>query len=189
MDSFIRGVATLSRACGVVSALLIAISVLVVTHMVFMRYGLGRATVWQTEFVIYALIGATLIGSPYVLLHRGHVNMDVVPLYSGPRLRWWLAVVANAGSLVFVLLLLWYGALLWHESWVRDWHSDTVWRAPLWIPYAALPIGMALLALQYVAEILSLLSGRTLPFGLPPGRGAEALLEGAVHPLPADPRP
>jgi TRAP-type C4-dicarboxylate transport system permease small subunit len=43
-----------------------------------------------------------------------------------------------------------------------------MWRARLWIPYAAMPVGLALLSLQYVAEIMKLVSGRELPFGLPP---------------------
>jgi TRAP-type C4-dicarboxylate transport system permease small subunit len=180
MDRFIRAVAALSRACGVAAALLIAVSVLVIVHMVASRYLLRLPTIWQTEFVSYSIIAATLIGSPYVLLHRGHVNMDILPLYLQQRGRWWLALIATITSLGFVLLLLCYGARFWHEVWTNDWHSDTVWRVPLWIPYLALPVGMAILALQYVAEIIALVSGRTLPFGLPLKRGAEALLESAA---------
>ena len=63
------------------------------------------------------------------------------------------------------------GVAFWHEAWAEDWHSDTVWRVPLWIPYLSLPVGMGILSLQYVADILSLLSGRDLPFGLPAKAG------------------
>jgi TRAP-type C4-dicarboxylate transport system permease small subunit len=38
----------------------------------------------------------------------------------------------------------------------------------LWIPYAALPLGMALLALQCLAELLALATGRRSPFGPEP---------------------
>ena len=58
---------------------------LVVCQMVFVRYVLNQNTIWQTDFVTYSLIAATFIGSPYVLLTRGHVNVDVLPLYLGPR--------------------------------------------------------------------------------------------------------
>ena len=180
MDRFIRAVAMVSRACGVAAAVLIAVSVLVIAHMVALRYFFGRPTIWQTEFVSYSIIAATLIGSPYVLLHRGHVNMDILPIYLQQRARWWLALIAEAMALGFVLLLFWYGAWFWHEAWTSDWHSDTVWRVPLWIPYLALPVGMGILALQYAADIMALISGRALPFGLPPKRGAEALLESAA---------
>lgn len=177
MDSFIKGVAAVSRALGVVAALLIAVSVLVVCHMVFVRYVLGHTTIWQTEFVTYAIIAATLIGSPYVLLKRGHVNVDLVPLWASLKLRWWLHVLSSIITIAFVGYIAFVGAELWWESWHLNWHSDTVWRVPLWIPYAALPIGMAILTLQAIADLLSMLTGRTKPFGLPDAVGFEAANE------------
>ena len=56
----------------------------VVCQMVFVRYVLNQTTIWQTDFVTYSLVAATFIGSPYVLLTRGHVNVDVLPLLSRP---------------------------------------------------------------------------------------------------------
>ena len=44
--------------------------------------------------------------------------------------------------------------------------SDTMWRARLWIPYASMPIGLAILALQSLADIGNLLTGREPPFGI-----------------------
>jgi TRAP-type C4-dicarboxylate transport system permease small subunit len=183
VDSFVRLVATLSRAAGVLAAALIVVSVFIVCQMVLWRYALGRATTWQTEFVIYSLVATTLVGSPYVLLHRGHVNMDIVVLYAGERLRFWLALAATLLSLAFCALLFFYGVYFWHEAWARGWRSDTVTRVPLWIPYLSLPLGMGLLVLQLVAELGCLLTGRTRPFGLPP---KESLPPGTLHPIPAD---
>ena len=36
---------------------------------------------------------------------------------------------------------------------------NTVWRARLWVPYAAMPIGLGLLVLQYLGELVSLVTG------------------------------
>jgi TRAP-type C4-dicarboxylate transport system permease small subunit len=168
MDSFVRFAAAASRATGVLAAALVVLSVLVVCHMVVARYFFGQPTVWQTEFVVYALVATTLVGSPYVLLHRGHVNMDVAVLYAGQRLRFWLALAAGAVSLAFCGLLFVYGLAFWHEAWASGWRSDTVNRVPLWIPYLSLPVGMGLLTLQLAADLLCLVTGRALPFGLPP---------------------
>ncbi len=183
MDIFVRLVAQASRATGVLAAGLILISVIVVCQMVAARYFFGHPTTWQTEFVVYALVATTLIGSPYVLLHRGHVNMDIVVLYANQRARFWLALLADAVSLLFCGLMFFYGLTFWHEAWASDWHSDTVTRVPLWIPYLSLPVGMGLLALQLLADMLCLLTGRTLPFGLAP-RGSGT--PGMLHAEPAD---
>ncbi len=79
LDVFVAAVRTVSRAAGGFAAALIAIGVLVVCEMVFVRYVLNQNTIWQTDFVTYSLIAATFIGSPFVLMTRGHVNVDVLP--------------------------------------------------------------------------------------------------------------
>jgi len=169
MTAFIAVVARLSRLSGGVSAALIAAAALVVCQMVFLRYVLNESTVWQTEFVTYALIAATFVGSPYLLLTRGHVNIDLLPIYLGRRARFALAIFAAAVSFVFCAIVAWQGALLWHEALAAGWRSETVWGVRMWIPYLAMPVGMGLLSLQYVADILSLATGREPPFGIAAG--------------------
>ena len=166
LTTFVRAVHLVSQFCGFVAASLVALGVLIVCEMVYVRYALGRNTIWQTDFVTYCLVGATFIGSPYVLMTRGHVNVDVLPHYLSGRKRWWLAVFAALVSLSFsaTLAVLTFG--LWHEAWENRWLSETVWRARLWIPYASMPIGLGLLSLQCLADLLGLLSGRDPPFGV-----------------------
>jgi len=170
LDRFVRAVRALSRICGFVAAGLIALGVLVVCHMVFVRYVLNQNTIWQTDFVTYCLVAATFIGSPFVLMTRGHVNVDVLPLYAGPRLRYWLAIFASVLTLFFVLTMSVVTFLFWQEAWDNKWVSDTMWRARLWIPYACMPVGLSILTLQCIADMACLMSGREPPFGLAAGR-------------------
>jgi len=171
MKTFTCLVAALSRLCGIAAALMVLTSVLVVCQMVFMRYVLNSATNWQTEFVTYILIASTFVGSPYVLLTRGHVNVDLLPLYVSHRWRVVLALLASSVSLAFCLIITWYGYQLWLESWDKAWLSDSMWGVRMWIPYSAMPIGFAVLSLQYVADILSLIAGHDMPFGINPQHG------------------
>lgn len=157
MEYFVRGVAWLSRACGVLSAALIGISAIVICEMVFLRYALRLPTIWQTEFVSYAVIAAVFLGSPYVLLHGGHVNVDLFSEHLKPRARCGLAVFARLLSLVFCVVVAASGYALWRKSWVNNWHSDSLWEVRLWIPYLAMPVGLTLVALQYLAQIMRLL--------------------------------
>ena len=87
MDRYVRGVTLLSQICGVFAAGLLAASVVIVCEMVFIRYVLNENTIWQTDFTTYCLIAATFVGSPYVLMTRGHVNVDILPHYMGPKAR------------------------------------------------------------------------------------------------------
>src|SRR5712691_11938610 len=119
MDSFVRAVKRISQLCGIVAAALIALGVLVVCHMVFVRYVLNHNTIWQTDLTTYCLIAATFIGSPYVLMTRGHVNVDVLPHYTGRRARWWLAVFSGILTLAFSVVLAALTFHFWQEAWTN----------------------------------------------------------------------
>jgi TRAP-type C4-dicarboxylate transport system permease small subunit len=164
LDTYIRVVRFLSRVSGVVAALLIAFAVLVICDMVIERYGLNRTTIWQIDVVTYSIVAATFVGSPYVLLHHGHVNVDILPMHAGPRTRYWLALFTAGLSFAFCAVLWWLCTRFWYQSWSLGWHSDTVWRARLWIPYLSMPVGLGLLVLQYIAELVCVATGRAKPF-------------------------
>ena len=168
MDLFIRGVRAVSMVCGVVAAAALIAAVLVVCQMVAFRYFLNLSTVWQTEFVTFAIVGATFIGCPYVLLTRGHVNVDLVPLYIGPKSRFVLALVSAVAAFAFSVIVAYYSAEHFYQAWDGGWVTETVWALPLWIPLLPMPIGMGLLALQYLADIICLVTGRDAPFGIQP---------------------
>ena len=168
MDYFIRAVRLLSQASGIAAAVLTALAVVVVCQMVFIRYVLNQNTIWQTDFVTFSLVAATFIGAPYVLMTKGHVNVDVLPIYVEQRARWWLALFAISISLAFALTMAVLTAQFWHEAWENNWRSESMWRARLWIPYAAMPVGLGLLTLQYIVDLINLLTGREPPFGMPP---------------------
>jgi TRAP-type C4-dicarboxylate transport system permease small subunit len=82
-----------------------------------------------------------------------------------------LALIASLLSLLFCLVITWTGLELWVEAWGNGWTSDTIWAVRLWIPYLAMPIGFGIMSLQYAADILSLLRGEDLPFGIKPEEG------------------
>lgn len=156
MNAYVRIVSAASRVGGFVAIMLIAVSALIVSQMVFLRYVLNASTIWQTEFVIYALVAATFLGSPYVLLEKGHVNIDILQKVSGPRVRLALEIASSVVGLTFCMLFAWSGWHHFYEAWANNWTTDTVWAPPLWIPLLPIPAGVGLLCLQYVAEIFKL---------------------------------
>jgi len=180
-DRFARGVRALSTLCGFVAAGLVALAVVIVCEMVFVRYVLNRSTIWQTDFITYCITAATFIGSPYVLLTRGHVNVNVLPLHLSPRRRYVLALFASIVSAAFCAVMTVMTFLFWKEAWDNRWVSDTMWRERLWIPYSSMPIGLGLLTLQYVVDIVRLVTRRDPPFDIPIGDDAAAVQAAAAR--------
>jgi TRAP-type C4-dicarboxylate transport system permease small subunit len=177
MDAYIRAVTFLSRAAGVAAAFMIAIAVLVICDIVVERYILNLTTIWQIDVVTYCIVGATFIGSAYVLMTRGHVNVDVLPLHLKGPVRYWLALATMVMGFGFVIVLFVLCTAYWYQAWANNWHSDTVWRAPLWVPFLSMPIGLGLLFLQYAVEFINLVSGRTPPFGISEQASAEEIAQ------------
>lgn len=162
MTLFLKCIDRASQFLGAVAMLLLAAAVLVVCQMIFIRYVMNASTVWQTEFVIYSIMASTFLGSSYVLLHRGHVGVDLLPSMMGGTGRYILELIGGLISLAFCTVLAYSGWIYFHEAWEGGWKTDTVWSLPLWIPLLPLPVGIGMLCLQYVAEIIKLSRGNSL---------------------------
>ena len=131
--------------------------------MVLVRYIFAQPTIWQTEFVTFAVVATTLLGSPYVLLTRGHVTVDLLPHYLATRPRRYLALAASILAWAACAVLAWTGWQYFHEAWEFGWTTESVWGPPLWIPLLTLPVGLGILTLQYTADVLCLVTGRPRP--------------------------
>ena len=157
MFAFIKFIHSLSKLCGVISTALIASAVLVTTQMVIVRYLFKMSTVWQTEYVIFSLAAATFIGAPYVLMKKGHVNVDLIPYYLNQKGKNILAIAAAILALIFLLVLFYSSVQLTNHAWVKNIKTPTIWSFPMWKVYIFLPIGMGIMILQYLADILSII--------------------------------
>ena len=152
----VRVIEAISNVAGVVACLLLVAAAVVVCQMIFVRAVLGWSTIWQTEFTVYSATAAIFIGASYVLMHKGHVGVDVVPMLVKGSARLWLARIANLLGFLFCAGMLYASWFYLHEAWAENWKTETVWAIPLWIPILPLFIGFALLCLQYVAEFIKL---------------------------------
>ncbi|MEQ8286804.1 TRAP transporter small permease [Thalassospira sp.] len=164
LDHVINVVHLLSKASGITAASMFFIAMLLICQLVFIRYILNSSTVWQTEAVIYLMIGGTLIGLPYVQLLRGHVNVDLLPMYlkQGPRKI--LAVATLLCGIAISGMFTFYGMELVIEAYQGGWKSPTIWAPELWKPYLMLPVGFGLLFLQFLADLMCLLTNRSKAF-------------------------
>jgi len=171
LPGWVRAVNALSRAFGIFAAALLVVSIGVICQMVFVRAVLGQSAIWQTEFSIFAVVAATFLGAPYVLLTRGHVAVDVLPLMVAHKARRRLFIAGYLALLAFCALFLWASLPWWYETWVNNQTTASLWRARLWIPYLSVPVGLALLCLQAASELVLVLTRRALPFNLRPDEG------------------
>lgn len=137
------------------SGLAIAGAGLVLTWEVVGRYFLGIASDWQDELSTFLLIGATFASAAWTQARRGHVGIDALSMIlpkGADNARRRLADFCACIFCSFFAVKCWQ---LLVEAWVDDQTTPSSWGAPLWIPYACMTFGMALLALQQALQVFT----------------------------------
>ena len=155
-DKFIRLTNWLAKACGVFAAGCLFLSIVIITELVFERYLFKSAITWQTELVTMLLVASTFIGSAYVLSEKAHVSMEWIYDFLSKKNIIRLKIFTSFLSLLFFLILFYFGFLMVEEAFTKNYTTGTVWDPPLWVPYSSMMIGAALMILQYFAEIMKL---------------------------------
>ena len=145
-----------AKACGAFAVLALLLSILVIVELVFERYFFQRAITWQTELVTMLLVASTFIGSVYVLSEKSLVSMEWIYDFLSKKNIIRLKIFTSSISLLFFLILFYFGFLMFEEAFTKNYSTGTVWDPPLWIPYSSMMLGALLMILQYIAEIIKL---------------------------------
>jgi TRAP-type C4-dicarboxylate transport system permease small subunit len=150
----VRAIELVTTAFGVAAALLLVAATIIVCQMIFVRSVLGWSTIWQTDFVIYSATAAIFLGAAYVLSQKGHVGVDFIQSHLKGGIRRAVDRFGMIAGFIFCAIMAYASWHYFHEALSNGWRTETVWAIPLWIPTLPLPLGFALLCLQYVAEFI-----------------------------------
>ncbi|MFI4983538.1 MAG: TRAP transporter small permease, partial [Nevskiales bacterium] len=122
---------------------------------VFGRYIDSRlSSGWGDELIVYIVVWAVMIVASQLVRHDGHVRPDIVLRLLPPGGQRWLEVFNCLVALVFCAGLFWYGWQIVDTAWMLDEHSYTGLSFPMYIYYAALPTGCALMFVRYVIRLV-----------------------------------
>ncbi|MEF1251175.1 TRAP transporter small permease [Vibrio owensii] len=147
-----------------------AMTLLTFANVIF-RYVFNDNILWALELTVFMFAWMVLVGASYGVKKHFHIGVDVIiNMVSEPK-RKILALLAAAGCLAFSILLLvgswnyWYPFVTeraWYETddipmpemfqFLADWlnEGERYEKLPRFIPYFALPLGMALLTFRFV---------------------------------------
>ena len=148
-----RALGLLNGAIVVAASIALVLACVILSHSVVVRYFLHQPTYWQDEAAVFLLVGATFLSAAYVQSRRGHIGIEAFAsiLPAGiDRLR---RLLIDVASLAFCAFFAWKSWTLLHEAWVDGQVTSSTWAPPLWIPYAAMTGGMALLCLQIALQV------------------------------------
>jgi TRAP-type C4-dicarboxylate transport system permease small subunit len=154
----------LSRALGFINAAIVRVSsvalviaALVLTYSVASRYFLHLSTDWQDELSVFLIVGAVFMSSSAIQARRGHVSIEAIVTLLPERVNRVRQIVVDVASFAFCAFFAWKSWLLLDEAFVENYHSESTWGPPLWIPYSLMTVGMTLLSLQILLQIATAL--------------------------------
>lgn len=148
---------------------------------VIMRYVFNDNILWALELTVFMFAWMVLVGASYGVKKHFHIGVDVVINLAPEGGRKIYALIAVACCLTFSTLLLigswnyWYPFATeraWYETddipmpemlqFLADWlnEGERYEKLPRFIPYAALPIGMALLTFRFLQIAYQILTGK-----------------------------
>ncbi|AIW14631.1 TRAP transporter small permease [Vibrio europaeus] len=157
-----------------------AMTLLTFANVVF-RYVFNDNILWALELTVFMFAWMVLVGASYGVKKHFHIGVDVVINLAPEQLRKIYALIAAACCLAFSILLLigswnyWYPFATeraWYETddipmpemlqFLADWlnEGERYEKMPRFIPYMALPIGMALLTFRFAQITLQIISGK-----------------------------
>lgn len=152
----------LNLFCAVLGAVLLSMIAAIICFEVLIRWLGGASQLWVIEVSEYALLFITFLGAPYLLEKNLHVVMDLV--YDSLSGRWRLLLQLMNATIGFALcaVLTVVGISVVIEQYGLGVRQVTVMRPQSWWITAALPVGMALMAVQFLDQIIRTLRAEVL---------------------------
>jgi TRAP-type C4-dicarboxylate transport system permease small subunit len=158
-----RALAFVNRVIVLLSSIALVIASFVLTYSVASRYFLHLSTDWQDELSVFLIVGAVFMSSAAIQERRGHVAIEAIVGLLPAGVNHVRQTVVDGASFAFCGFFAWKSWLLLDEAWTENFHSESTWGPPLWIPYSLMTVGMTLLAAQILMQIVLALTSRRSP--------------------------
>lgn len=193
-------------------AVCLGLMTLVTFANVVARYVFEANILWALELTVFLFAWLVLMGMSYGVKKHVHIGVDVLINAVSPGTKKILTIIAVIASLAFSILLLigawdyWYPFATeraWLETddipmpefmqFLADLmnEGERYEKMPRWIPYLALPLGVALLTYRFVQLAWQIFTGESDQ--IIASHEAEELMEElemeAPHALPVDDQP
>ncbi|MCC5986345.1 MAG: TRAP transporter small permease subunit [Pararhodobacter sp.] len=130
------------------------IGMVVVVYEVVMRYAFNAPTVWAQGYAQRIFAGYFILIGAYTLIQRGHVRVDLLLGAASTRRRALLDIINYSVLLIWMAALTYEGWFYLHDAWQWGERDDGALGHPMWPVKLALLIGVAMMALQGLAELM-----------------------------------
>ncbi|HVL55666.1 MAG TPA: TRAP transporter small permease subunit [Burkholderiaceae bacterium] len=154
LEALCNAVDRVNTAIGRYLGPVIIIVSFAVLYEVVSRSMFARATLWASEFTVYASAAVYLLAGGYAMLERRHVRIDVIYAGRSQRARRTMDLLALPFLAIYALTLVVVGGEFAWASYLLGERTGTPWNPPIWPVKAAIPLAGLLLLLQALVNLL-----------------------------------
>ncbi len=117
------------------------------------REVLSYSSIWGEEIVRYSFIYLAWIGAAAAVKERGHIRIDVIMQYVGPRAKAILYIFGDIVMLVIAIIAFYWSFEATHVSWKFGSVTHGLRISQVWF-LAAVPIGFALMMFRLIQSLI-----------------------------------
>jgi TRAP-type C4-dicarboxylate transport system permease small subunit len=147
-----RPVRVLRRVMEVTTVAMVAVYAVLILLQVFFRYALNSSLTWSEELVMYILLWSVMVGSAIATDRGAHIALNPLDPHLTPRWRRIRAIAADACTVSFCGILLYYGLILIVRTQMM---TSPAAGIPMKYVYAAMPVGAALIIILSVVHAIA----------------------------------
>jgi len=144
-----------NRIGGFIAGICILATAFIVTYEVVLRALFDAPTEWVNEISVYLILISAFLGFAPALAAGKHITVDLVTCKLSAQTNKYLGVIVSILGLGFSLVFLVTSTEMTLNSYRLNMLSTSTLRIPLFIPQLSLPVGFAMLALQFLANLLN----------------------------------
>lgn len=155
MKPFLVGLET-----GATGLLALAAALLTVSESVLRYIAPTKLPDWGAEVTVYLIGWAVMLSASRLIRDKMHVSVEMLAERLSERVQVALRLFTCLFGLVVAGCIAWAGWLMVDFAIMLSERSDSSIRFPMWIYYAAVPVGFGLSAATYLWQIAMIASGR-----------------------------
>jgi len=162
-------------------AICMGLMTLITFANVIARYAFNSNILWALELTVFLFAWLVLMGSSYAVKKHIHIGVDVVINMVSPQTKKIMALLSVTACLAFSILLLigswkyWY-PFVTERAWLETEdipmpemfaflantfnEGEAYEKIPRFIPYAALPLGLALITFRFLQIAWQIATGK-----------------------------
>jgi TRAP-type transport system small permease protein len=156
MLSFVKLMDRVNKAVLVLIGILTGVMAAVIITQVFSRFVLSTSLSWSEELARYLSIYTVFLGAAVALRNQGLISVEVLHEFIPAGFTKWLKIIVNIICIIFCVILLVEGIEMMNKVQIQN---SPAMQISMSIPYASIPIGSLLMALNGLVVIIELFKG------------------------------